>query len=157
VNRKEPRSGQRHAGWRRTPLVLAGIAVVALAATAGAASGGGSDDRDEDRPRTGPARNIILLIGDGMGVTHIDAARTRYYGTAGALNMERMPALGQVRTWAVEERSTKPDYVTDSASAGTAWSSGVKTYNNAIGKDAFGRDVPTIMEQARLRGSVRGT
>ncbi|MCY7342620.1 MAG: alkaline phosphatase [Pseudonocardia sp.] len=34
----------------------------------------------------------------------------------------------------------------------TAWSSGVKTYNNALGKDTRGNVVPTIMEQARAAG-----
>ncbi len=102
------------------------------------------------------AKNIILMIGDGMGVTHIDAARQRYYGAAGQLNMEKFPTLGTVSTYAVEPNSTKPNYVTDSASAATAWSSGVKTYNAALGKDAKGNVVPTIMEQAKAAGMRTG-
>lgn len=102
------------------------------------------------------AKNIILLIGDGMGQTHIDATAIRYYGAAGELNMERMPALGSVKIFAVDEGSDKPDLVTDSASAGTAWSSGVKTYNNAVGKDSRGNVVPTIMEQAKASGLRTG-
>lgn len=102
------------------------------------------------------AKNVILLIGDGMGVTHVDAARQRFYGAGGNLNMERMEQLGQVRTFAVERDSDQPELVTDSASAATAWSSGVKTYNAAIGVDAFGEVVPTIMEQAKEAGLRTG-
>lgn len=107
-------------------------------------------------PPAKQAKNIILMIGDGMGVTHIDAARQRYYGAAGALNMEKFPTLGTVSTYAVEPGSATPNYVTDSASAATAWSSGVKTYNNALGKDAFGKTVPTIMEEAKAAGMRTG-
>ena len=114
-----------------------------------------STDRDEGGQGR-EAKNIILLIGDGMGQTHVDAARQRYYGAAGRLNMERLPEVGAVKTSAVEEGSSKPELVTDSASSATAWSSGVKTYNNALGKDSFGTVVPTIMEQAKRAGLRTG-
>src|SRR6478752_1127136 len=65
------------------------------------------------------AKNIILLIGDGMGQTHVDATRERYYGAAGRLSMEKLPALGAVKTYAVEEGSDKPELVTDSSSSAT--------------------------------------
>ncbi len=147
---------------------------MALGATAliwaGAAEGRSGDQRASKPPVTAQqahtrvyqpasgqrAKNIILFIGDGMGVTHVDAARARYYGAAGRLNMERQEAQGSVSTYAVEENSTKPDLVTDSASSATAWSSGVKTYNAALGKDSFGNIVPTLMEQAKNRGMRTG-
>lgn len=135
--------------WGRT--VAAGAAIVAMA-MAGLANAGARADRNGKQR----AKNIILLIGDGMGVSHIDAARIRYYGAAGELNMERLPEKGSVSTSAVEQNSDKPEYVTDSASAATAWSSGVKTYNNALGKDAFGTVVPTLMEQAKAAGMRTG-
>ena len=135
--------------WGRP--VAAGAAIVAMAMTglvnAGAQAGSNHNQK---------AKNIILLIGDGMGVSHIDAARIRYYGAAGELNMEQLPEKGSVSTYAVEQNSNKPEYVTDSASAATAWSSGVKTYNNALGKDAFGNVVPTLMEQAKAAGMRTG-
>jgi alkaline phosphatase len=126
---------------------VGGGAVVAGATETPDANGGGDE---------GAAKNIILLIGDGMGTTHVDAARLRYYGAEGKLNMERLPYLGSVSTYAVEPESRKPDYVTDSASSATAWSSGVKTYNAALGKDAFKRVVPTLMEQAKGAGMRTG-
>jgi alkaline phosphatase len=129
-----------------TIALLAGI----LAAQPALPDAGGSASR------TGKAKNIILLIGDGMGQTHVDAGRIRYYGAGGQLNMEKLPTLGTVSTWAVERDSDQPELVTDSASAATAWSSGVKTYNAAIGLDTHGTIVPSIMEQAKTAGYRTG-
>ena len=106
--------------------------------------------------RSSDAKNIILFIGDGMGYTHVTAGRQRFYGAAGKLNLERLTTTGQVSTYAVEESSAKPALVTDSASSGTAWSSGVKTYNAALGVDSFGKKVPTLMEQAKAAGMRTG-
>ena len=52
--------------------------------------------------------------------------------------------------------TSSPNYVTDSASAATAWASGVKTYNAALGVDAKGKVVPTIMELAKEAGLRTG-
>ncbi|NHA00857.1 hypothetical protein G5V59_15555 [Nocardioides sp. W3-2-3] len=49
-----------------------------------------------------------------------------------------------------------PNYVTDSSSAATAWSSGVKTYNNANGIDAKANITPTLMELAHQAGLSTG-
>jgi len=107
--------------------------------------------------------NVIYLLGDGMGRTHVTAGRDRFYGASGALNMERLPVVGQVRTYAVQENSGQPgepdfepEYVTDSASSATAWASGVKTYNAALGVDAKANVVPTVMELAKDEGYRTG-
>ena len=114
-------------------------------------------------PSRNRVENVIYLLGDGMGRTHVTAARQRYYGAAGALNMERLPVVGQVKTYAVQKNSGQPgdpdfdpNYVTDSASSATAWSSGVKTYNAALGLDAKGNVVPTVMELAKQKGFRTG-
>ena len=107
-------------------------------------------------PSAGTAKNIILLIGDGMGRTHVTAGRDRFYGGGGRLTMERAPVVGQVATFASEAFSNQPELVTDSASSATAWSSGVKTYNAALGVDAYERRVDTFMEQARRAGLRTG-
>jgi alkaline phosphatase len=111
----------------------------------------------------GRVKNVIYLLGDGMGRSHVTAARNRYYGAAGELNMERLPVVGQVKTYAVQKNSGQPgdpdfqpNYVTDSASAATAWASGVKTYNAALGVDAKGEVVPTVMELAKDEGYRTG-
>ncbi len=104
----------------------------------------------------GAATNVIYLLGDGMGVTHITAARERFYGAAGRLNMEKSDVVGKVSTYAVEEGTAQPSLVTDSASSATAWSSGVKTYNAALGVDAYGKRVATLMEQGKAAGMRTG-
>ena len=91
-------------------------------------AGCGSDSKADNE-----VHNIIYLLGDGMGRTHITAARERSLGAKGHLNMEQLPYVEAVSTYAVEPNSDKPALVTDSASAATAWSSGVKTYNAALG------------------------
>ena len=102
------------------------------------------------------AKNVIYMVGDGMGVTHIDAARQRYKGAAGELEMETPPVTGMTSTYAVEKGTNQPDLVTDSAASGTAWSSGVKTYNGAVGKDTDENIVVTLMEQAKAAGMRTG-
>ncbi|UGQ11527.1 alkaline phosphatase [Yinghuangia sp. ASG 101] len=101
-------------------------------------------------------RNVIYLLGDGMGRTHVTAGRERFYGAAGKLAMEQLQYTGAVATYAVEKGSDKPALVTDSASAATAWSSGVKTYNAAIGVDAYEKKTVTLMEQAKQAGYATG-
>ena len=147
--------------------VLAATAAVATAtalpATAGPTGPSGPSASAGVAANDGRVKNVIYLLGDGMGRTHVDAARLRYYGAAGRLNMEQMPVVGQNQTYAVEKNSGQPgepdftpNFVTDSASAATAWSSGVKTYNAALGVDAKGVSVPTVMEMAKQAGYATG-
>ena len=121
-------------------VVLAGLAGSAASVTAASA------DDHAGRDNSGRVKNVIYLLGDGMGRTHVTAARERYYGADGHLVMETLPVdrpgldlLGgeEVRP-AGRARTSSPNYVTDSASAATAWASGVKTYNAALGVDAKG-------------------
>jgi len=114
-------------------------------------------------PPKNSAMNVIYLLGDGMGRTHVNAGRQRFYGAAGKMVMETLPAQGYVSTYAVERMSGQPgqadfhpNLVTDSASAATAWSSGVKTYNAALGVDAKGTVTPTLMELAKQAGIRTG-
>ena len=135
----------------RTPL-LAAAAVCTLATVAALLPTGAATAQG----RPSDTKNIILLVGDGMGVTHVTAARQRFYGAAGRLHLEKASAVGQVSTYAVEEGTDTPALVTDSASSATAWSSGVKTYNAALGVDTRGAIVETLMEQAKKAGMRTG-
>lgn len=92
-------------------------------------------------------KNIILMIGDGMGVSQIYAGMT---GNFGKLNLERMPVVG------FHKNQASNAFVTDSAAGATAFSCGVKTYNGAIGVDAQGNAVPTILEIAEQNGLATG-
>jgi alkaline phosphatase len=151
---------------RRTLSMLTSTAALAAVLTAVAVSGPAapaSADRDNNNNNNGRAQNVIYLLGDGMGRTHVTAGRERFYGAEGKLAMETLPAQGHVSTYAVEKKSGqpgqadfKPNLVTDSASAATAWASGVKTYNAALGVDAKGAVVPTMMELAKQAGYRTG-
>ncbi|HEX9654784.1 MAG TPA: alkaline phosphatase, partial [bacterium] len=98
----------------------------------------------------GQINNIILFIGDGMGLSHLTAARVHLLGPDSRLNIERMPVTGLVTTHAVD------DLITDSAAGATALASGVKTTNKSIGMDAGGKIYPTILEAARDAGLSTG-
>ncbi len=95
-------------------------------------------------------RNIIFCIGDGMGLGQIALARMTAAGPGGTLYMERMPVVGLFWTYSADS------LVTDSAAAGTALASGVKTNNGMIGMTADGTKYQTILEAAQARGMATG-
>jgi len=103
------------------------------------------------------AKNVILLIGDGMGDSEITAARNYALGAGSFFKgIDALPLTGQYTHYALDKNSHKPDYVTDSAASATAWSTGVKTYNGALGVDVFGQDHQTILELAKAAGKATG-
>ncbi len=78
------------------------------------------------------AKNLIVMIGDGMGIAHRSAARIAYRGVAngkalGALEMDAMPATALVRTASLNS------IITDSAPGAACYSSGNKANNNQQG------------------------
>ena len=103
------------------------------------------------------AKNVILLIGDGMGDSEITAARNYAQGAGGFFKgIDALPLTGQYTHYALDKKTGKPDYVTDSAASATAWSTGVKTYNGALGVDIHEKDHQTILELAKLAGLATG-
>ncbi|MEU9794620.1 alkaline phosphatase [Streptomyces sparsogenes] len=106
--------------------------------------------------RPSPARNVILLIGDGMGDSEITAARNYAVGAEGRLTMDRLPMTGSSLTSAVDELG-HPDYVTDSAAGATAWATGRKTVNGRISRTPDTNEpLPTLLELARREGYATG-
>ncbi|MFW6061609.1 MAG: alkaline phosphatase [Planctomycetota bacterium] len=94
-------------------------------------------------------KNVILLIGDGMGPEQVKAASLYGYGEPGKLFMQQLPVHGQL--------STDPANggITDSAAAGTAMATGVKVNSGTISyKD--GEDLPTILEKFAAEGKSTG-
>lgn len=94
--------------------------------------------------------NVIFCIGDGMGLSQVTLARLKAVGSAGKLYMERLPVSGIIRT------HSKDHLVTDSAAAGTALSSGIKTKNGMIGEAPDGSPYRTILEAAQASGMATG-
>ncbi|MCX7994456.1 MAG: alkaline phosphatase [candidate division WOR-3 bacterium] len=95
-------------------------------------------------------RNIIFFIGDGMGISQIQAARIKSKGALGRLNMELMPVVGLVNTCAADK------LITDSGAGGTALASGIKTNIGAIGVDPSGMPYCTILEACQKIGKSTG-
>lgn len=98
--------------------------------------------RAESQPR-----NIILMIGDGMGLTQVTAAM---YSIQRRLNLERCPVVGLSKTHSAD------NLITDSAAGGTAIACGQKTYNGAIGMSADTVAIPTILEMCEAQGLATG-
>ena len=109
-------------------------------------SGSVAGQQSSENPKP-PVKNIILLIGDGMGVTQVSAAITV---SKGNLNLLDFPVTGFSRT------SSASDYITDSGAGATALSIGKKTYDHAIGMDADTVPQPTILEIAEHHNKATG-
>lgn len=102
-------------------------------------------------------KNVILLIGDGMGDSEITSARNYAEGAGGYFKgIDALPLTGQYTHYSLDKKTHKPDYVTDSAASASAWSTGVKTYNGALGVDVNGKDQPTLLEIAKAAGKATG-
>lgn len=92
-------------------------------------------------------KNIILMIGDGMGISQITAGM---YMNGNKLNLEKFPVIGLHKTHA------SSGLITDSAAAATSFASGIKTYNGAIGVNNDTIGVKTILEEAEENNLATG-
>lgn len=105
--------------------------------------------------RTG-AKNVILLIGDGMGNSEITATRNYQEGAGGSLKgIDALPATGQYTHYSLD-KDGKPNYVTDSAASGSALATGTKTYNGGLSVDIHEKDQQTALERAKAAGLATG-
>ncbi|MCY1139949.1 alkaline phosphatase [Actinoplanes sp. Pm04-4] len=145
---------------RRGRLALALVATTVVAVPSVALAGDAHQDRTwaaKQAIKGGTARNVILLIGDGMGDSEITIARNYQVGANGRLAMDKLPLTGAYTTYAVQKDApSKPDYVTDSAASGSGWATGHKTYNGAISVLPNEKPVPTILELAKKAGYRTG-
>lgn len=125
---------------------------------------GGAARTHEDRSKQirkaidgSKAKNVILLIGDGMGDSEITVARNYAEGAAGRFpGLDALPLTGQYTTFALDKKNGKPDYVTDSAASGSGWATGTKTYNGAISVDVKGKAQKSLLELAKDKGLKTG-
>lgn len=104
-----------------------------------------------------PVRNVILLIGDGMGDSEITIARNYAEGAGGYFKgIDALPVTGQYTHYSIDRETGRPVYVTDSAASATSFASGIKTYNGAIGVDIHGRPHDSVLTLARRAGLATG-
>ena len=95
----------------------------------------------------GRVRNVILLIGDGMGQGAVNAAM---YANGGELTMTNLRTIGYVRTQSAD------NFTTDSAASGTAYATGEKTNNGFLGKNPAREVIPNIPERIAPLGYACG-
>ena len=98
-------------------------------------------------PPAKPPKNIILLIGDGMGLSQVTAG---LYANGNRLHLERFPVTGIMKTHSARQ------LITDSGAGATAFACGCKTYNGAIGVNNDKTPCLTLLEQARQNGLAVG-
>lgn len=149
-----PSSSRRRARRSRRPsrAIVIGVLLLAVLATAAVAVATTGLVRDDDRS----TRNVILFIGDGMGDSEITSARNYEYGLEGRLpGIDALPHDGRFTAHSLT-RTGEPDYVADSAAAATAWATGKRTYDGAIGIDVDGAAHPTLLELAKKKGLRTG-
>lgn len=88
-------------------------------------------------------KNVILLIGDGMGLTQIYSG---YTANKGQLSLFNIPTQGFSITKASDS------YITDSAAGATAMATGNKTNNRFISVDENGKPLELITQQLAKKG-----
>ena len=98
-------------------------------------------------PDTLRPRNIILLVGDGMGLTQVTAG---LYSNHNHLNLERFPITGLMKTHSAKQ------LITDSAAGATAFACGCKTDNGMVAMTPDEKPCFTILEEAEQRGLATG-
>lgn len=104
----------------------------------------GGAGKSSNKPKV---KNIILLIGDGMGLAQVHSAMLV---SDTPLNIERAQFIGLSKTYSANS------YTTDSGAGGTAISTGTKTKNKSIGVDSTGKKLKTILEYAEDAGKSTG-
>jgi alkaline phosphatase len=116
-----------------------------------AGCGGGGDVDEDKKPEVEKRpRNVILMIGDGMGTSQVTLGRLVGPGVHEGLALENSPFVGLVKTYPANA------LVTDSAASATAYSTGRKTTNGRIGMSADGAPMEVLGEWCGKQGMSVG-
>ncbi len=94
--------------------------------------------------------SIIIFVADGLGFTHLSAARVVHHGPRGAAAWDRFEAHGWHQSHPAE------GLIIDSAAAATALATGRETRSGAVSVDAAGNPLETLFEAASRRGYRTG-
>ena len=98
-------------------------------------------------PVTNEVRNVIIMIGDGMGLEQVSCA---WVVNRGKLNLDNFPYTGLSRTWCTDA------LITDSGAGGTALAAGQKTAESHVGTAADNTDLPSVLVKAQQLGKKTG-
>lgn len=102
---------------------------------------------EPDEPQ---AKQVIFFIGDGMGISQVTLGRLVAQRLGQPYSFDRVAATGLASTRSYDT------LVTDSAAAGTALATGVKTNNWTIGEDPSGQPLQTLIDVAHDAGWATG-
>jgi alkaline phosphatase len=131
------------------------FAVVSSLALGGLTGTFTADAKESPKQNNAKIKNVIFMIGDGMGVSYTSAYRylkdDPTTKLAEGTEFDKY-LVGQQSTYAEDPEQN----ITDSASSATAMSSGIKTYNAAIGVDNDKSEVKTVLESAKEKGKSTG-
>ncbi|MGM0420605.1 MAG: alkaline phosphatase [Bacillota bacterium] len=94
-------------------------------------------------------KNVILLIGDGLGMGQIDITRYLVGGKDHELELMQLPETGIMMTSSTEG-------VPDSAAAGTAMSTGHKVYNGGVAMNEEGEELDSVLDFAQTKNKATG-
>ncbi len=92
-------------------------------------------------------KNIVLMIGDGMGLSQVSAA---IYNQKTPTHISNFPVVGYQKTHSFD------NLITDSAAGATAIATGQKTRNNVVGLDTSYQSHQSILEEAEEIGLGTG-
>ncbi|MDO5524423.1 MAG: alkaline phosphatase, partial [Bacteroidia bacterium] len=98
-------------------------------------------------PKHGKIKNIILMIGDGMSLTHV---YTTWVANRGKMWLDNATVTGLHRTYAADR------LITDSGAGGTAMATGQKTNYHMVGTDVNGNPLPSIIDFAKKKNLSTG-
>lgn len=104
-------------------------------------------DASDNIPLQEKPLNVILMIGDGMGLSAVSSS---FYYKQSASNFSRFKYIGLINT------SSASSKITDSGAGGTAFSTGVHTYNGAIGVSTDTTPVKNLPEILHSKGYKTG-
>ncbi|MFT4635163.1 MAG: alkaline phosphatase [Arenicella sp.] len=123
--------------------------IVVLLSISVMACSGDNDSKPQSKPQGDqtPVKNVIFLIGDGMGLAQVSKAMQ---SRDKPLNLEKATHVGLIKTTSSKEQ------ITDSAAGATAFSIGIKTFNGAVGLDGNGQSKTTILEMLAADGYSTG-
>ena len=138
-----------NAFMRRTAVTLAALLALTLALCSGAFAGT-TLYSGKEKPKY-----VFLFIGDGLGLPQLSAAQFLFAASQGKMGEDKLlmstfPVQGITTTYSAETA------ITDSAAAGTAIASGVKTYNAGIGVDANKKPYRNFTSMAKDKGMKVG-
>jgi alkaline phosphatase len=133
-------------------LPFAVVSSLAVGSTTGGTLGAEVKAENQDQAKI---KNVIFLIGDGMGPSYNTAYRS-FKDDKSTPYMEKTAfdkyLVGMQETYSWDEEES----ITDSAAAATSMAAGIKTYNGAISVDTEKQEVKTVLEEAKENGKATG-